>query len=51
MEYSQKEVYFNVYCPKCKHWETNDWEDPCDICLATGSNENTHKPVYFEDVK
>ena len=44
-----KEVYFDIYCPKCKHYPTPDWEDPCDICLENPSNEYSHKPVCFEE--
>lgn len=44
-----KEVYFDIYCPRCKHYPTPDWEDPCDICLENPSNEYSHKPVCFEE--
>lgn len=44
-----KEVYYGQYCKKCKHWELNDSEDPCDECLGTPMNSDSHKPVYFEE--
>lgn len=44
-----KEVYFHEYCPKCKHKDLPDSEDPCDICLENPSNEWSHKPLYFEE--
>ena len=44
-----KEVYYEQYCKKCKHWELDDAEDPCDECLGTPMNQDSHKPVYFEE--
>lgn len=44
-----KEVRFDMYCPRCKHSELPEWEDPCDECLENPSNEYSHKPVYFEE--
>lgn len=49
LELIDKEVYFDKYCPKCKHEKCPEWEDPCDICLENPSNEWSHKPVYFEE--
>ena len=48
MEYNLKEVYFDQYCEKCKHWEKKENEAPCDECLAVPANEHTHKPVKWE---
>ena len=44
-----KEVYFDVYCKKCKHWEKSESEDPCYDCLEDGWNDDSHKPVRFEE--
>ena len=44
-----KEVRFDMYCPRCKHSELPEWGDPCDECLENPSNEYSHKPVYFEE--
>ncbi len=44
-----KEVYFDVYCKKCKYWDKSESEDPCYDCLEDGWNEDSHKPVKFEE--
>lgn len=44
-----KEVYFDKYCPKCKHYEKSESEDPCYECLEDGWNDDSHKPVKFEE--
>ena len=43
-----KEVLFNEYCPKCKHYEKLPSEDPCWDCLNQGWNYDSHKPIKFE---
>lgn len=42
-----KEVYYNVYCKKCKYKDLDESEDPCDSCLGIPYGINTHKPSYF----
>lgn len=49
METIEKEVYFNQYCPKCKHKDVPETEDPCNECLTETTNEYSHKPVGFKD--
>lgn len=49
MIWQRKEVYFNVYCNKCKYAEKSGHEDPCNDCLAVGAREGTHKPEKFEE--
>ena len=44
-----KEVYFSQYCLKCKHGDLEETEEPCNECLTHPWNENSHKPVYFEE--
>jgi len=45
---SNKEVYFNEYCPKCKNAETFEGDEPCNECLAQGWNDDSHKPIRFK---
>lgn len=45
----EKEVYFDQYCPKCKYYDTDEGENPCDICLGYPSNQNSHKPLEFKE--
>ena len=44
-----KEVYFDQWCPKCKYKDTDEGEDPCNICLGYPSNANSHKPIEFKE--
>lgn len=46
-----KEVYFEIYCHKCKYWEKKENEDPCWDCLENAWNEDSHKPVKFEEAE
>lgn len=48
MEYTEKEVFFNEYCKKCKHKDTPQEALPCAECLDEPFNSNSHKPLYFE---
>lgn len=45
---SSKEVYFNIYCPKCKYADVYEGDDPCNDCLANGMNDDSHKPIRFK---
>lgn len=49
MESKQKEVYFHEYCKTCKNYKLDESEDPCNECLNEPSNEDSHKPVYWEE--
>lgn len=49
MENYFKEVWFNIYCPTCKHEDVPDHENPCDDCLYNTYNINSHKPVNWEE--
>lgn len=50
------EVRFDVYCPKCKHYEHKypnedfsfEAQEPCNTCLETGMREGTRVPEYYE---
>lgn len=43
------EVYFNVYCPKCKHKDLPEEKEPCYECLMHPMNDYSHKPVRYEE--
>ena len=45
----EKEVYFGDYCKTCKYEKNPESEDPCYDCLNESVNEDSHKPVYWED--
>lgn len=44
---ADKEVYFYKYCRMCKYEETDETEDPCNECLGTPNNEDSHKPISY----
>ena len=46
-----KEVNFASYCPKCKHINVLETDDPCNECLACGARLNTKKPLNFKEKK
>ena len=48
MEHQMKFVEFNIYCPKCKHRNLNEAQDPCNECLEIGARKDTHVPEYWE---
>ena len=48
-EQKTKEVYYDEWCTKCKNWPVSDGDEPCNECLATPFNLNSHKPVRFKD--
>lgn len=43
-----KEVFFDVYCPECKHYKKPEKVCPCDECLDTPAVKDSHKPINFE---
>lgn len=45
----QKIVQFDKYCKKCKHYEKDENEEPCDECLSHPTNVWSHKPMKFEE--
>lgn len=49
MENRDKEVYFHIYCQKCRYRELNESQDPCEECLSYPVNEYSHKPVKFKE--
>ena len=55
MEGSEKEVYYDQYCPSCKYLSsrvdaTEDGEisTVCNDCLNECYNIDSHKPVKYE---
>lgn len=52
MEIIDKLVEFHKYCKTCKHRALEEWLDPCHDCLNHPINQNSKKPVnYDEDEK
>lgn len=49
MSNNKKEVFFEIYCPKCKHESTEETKDPCNDCLAYPYNIDSHKPIHFKE--
>lgn len=50
-EKNYKEVQYSKYCWICKHKNVNENEEPCETCLTEFVNENSKKPLYFEENK
>lgn len=48
MELIEKEVYFDQYCPSCKHREKGEEEDPCHNCLMYPMQSYSHKPINYD---
>lgn len=49
METETKFVEFEKYCPLCKNSKLAESEDPCNECLTSPANIESHKPVNFEE--
>ena len=48
--YFQKFVRFDIYCPKCKHANDSEVEDPCNECLNTPARtDGSRKPINFKE--
>lgn len=45
----EKEVYFGDYCKTCKHEKVSEQDDPCYDCLDSPVNEDSHKPIRWEE--
>lgn len=43
------EVYFDQYCPTCKHEKLEETKDPCNECLGAPYNLNSRKPINWEE--
>lgn len=51
MEYTSgvKEVFYEKFCPTCAHRDVKESEDPCAECLDEPANQDSHKPVKYEE--
>lgn len=47
----EKIVEFELYCSKCKHYDSSDADDPCDYCLSVPARENSRLPIKYEENK
>ena len=43
-----KEVRYDIYCKECKFSSKSASDDPCNTCLGTPSNGDSHVPVNFK---
>lgn len=44
-----KIVEYEKWCPKCKHFNIEETEEPCNECLTYPAAEDSHKPIRFEE--
>lgn len=51
MEIRDKIVEFDKYCEKCRFKDKKESDEPCHECLIYPVNENSKKPVKFEEKK
>lgn len=49
MEGDYKIVHFGEYCNICKHKDKTDTQEPCDECLSSPVNIDSHKPTKYEE--
>jgi len=48
---SDKEVYFDQYCPACEYKDLSEDSTPCDDCLNNPVNTYSHKPINFKEAR
>lgn len=48
MEFHDKFVDFHKYCQICAYRGVEEDKDPCDHCLESPVNTDSHKPVKFK---
>lgn len=51
MENQYRFVDFKKYCETCKHKKLKENLDPCCECLDHGANEDSEKPVNWEEAE
>ena len=51
MERQDQEVYFDQYCESCLYKDRPEKCDPCNECLDYGFNDQSHKPMNWEEKK
>lgn len=49
MDSKEKIVAFDIWCPKCKHRDKKEHQQPCDDCLSEPVNVDSQKPVNWEE--
>ncbi len=49
IENTQMMVRYDKWCDRCKHRDIPENDDPCEQCLDNPINENSEKPIYFEE--
>lgn len=37
------------WCNKCRYFDKDEGEDPCDECLNTPALDDSHRPLYFDE--
>lgn len=47
-ETHEKFVDFTEYCPRCKHKDCKETDEPCNECLEYPTNYESMKPVKWE---
>ena len=48
---AEKIVEFDKYCDICKYKDVKGYEDPCNECLDNPVNEDSHRPVNYNEAK
>ena len=51
MKTRTKEVFFDIYCKDCKYYKLAPYKNPCNECLSSPYNEDSHKPVNWKENK
>lgn len=49
MDSEERIVRFDKWCKKCEYVELGEQDDPCYSCLFYGGNENSEKPMFWEE--
>lgn len=42
-------VEFDKYCSTCKHKDLEEEKDPCNECLNEPFNEDSRRPVNYDE--
>lgn len=45
----EKFVDYATYCSLCKHKDVDHAKDPCNECLTYPVNEDSRKPIKYEE--
>lgn len=45
-----KEVRYDIYCKSCEYYPRSASNDPCNECLGTPSNGDSHVPVNYKKI-